>query len=84
MMNLKGVEGNCCGLILRYHPSIYLEELWKAMKSISQDSWSLSRDLTWDLLNTKQDTKFIIMSVSHFMKSHFERLATLANITAFE
>jgi hypothetical protein len=24
------------------------------------------------------------MSVSHFMKSHFERLATLANITAFE
>jgi hypothetical protein len=45
MMNLKGLEGSGCGLILRCYTSICLEGLRKITKKLSQDSRSPVRDL---------------------------------------
>jgi hypothetical protein len=45
MMNGKNMEGSGHGLILRYYPGIHLEGLRKAMKNLSQYSWSLGQDL---------------------------------------
>jgi hypothetical protein len=39
------MEGRGRGLILRYYPSICLEELRKTMKNLSRDSQSPGRDL---------------------------------------
>jgi hypothetical protein len=41
----KDVEGSGRDLLLRYCPSIFLEELRKATKNLSQDSRSAGRDL---------------------------------------
>jgi hypothetical protein len=40
---LKNVEGSSRGL--RYYPNICLEELWKTIKNLRQDSQSLDQDL---------------------------------------
>jgi hypothetical protein len=41
----KDLEGSGHGLILRCYPKIFLEELRKIMKILSQDSRSLGKDL---------------------------------------
>jgi hypothetical protein len=51
---VKDFEGSGHGLILRYYPSIALEELRKAMKHLRIASvWAEIR--TWDLPNMKQE-----------------------------
>jgi hypothetical protein len=44
-MNWKGCGRKRSWPSLRYYPSIFLQELRKTTKILSQDSWSLGRDL---------------------------------------
>jgi hypothetical protein len=57
MMNIQGIgkdiEENCSGLIFG-SPGIRLEELGKCIENLSQDSWSLDRNLNPGILNTKR------------------------------
>jgi hypothetical protein len=46
MMKLKVfLEGSGCDLISRYYADVCLEGPRKTMKTLSQDNWSLGRDL---------------------------------------
>jgi hypothetical protein len=55
LLNGKDLEGSGRGVIVRYYPSARLERLEETTKTLSKNSESPGRDLSPDLLDTKQE-----------------------------